>query len=67
MNELTRPEFSSTSHPLRHLGGSLASDRGGGGGVEVSDSSAYYNHANSTIYTYSYIIAELLARASGAP
>ena len=38
MNELTRPEFSSTSHPLRHLGGSLASDRGGGGGVEVSDS-----------------------------
>ena len=38
MNELTRQEFSSTSHPLRHLGGHLLQIEGVGGGVEVSDS-----------------------------
>ena len=36
MNELTRQEFSSTSHPLRHPGGHLLQIKGGG--VEVSDS-----------------------------
>ena len=35
MNELTRQEFSSTSHPLRHPGGHLLQIKGGG--VEVSD------------------------------
>jgi len=55
VNELTRQEFSSTSHPLRHLGVTCFRSRVGGG-VEVSDSWAYYNQANSTIYTYSYII-----------
>ena len=35
MNELTRQEFSSTSHPLRHPGGHLLQIEVGGSGLHI--------------------------------